>query len=161
VGGPRVRFAPSPTGFFHVGSARTSLFNWLFARQSGGAFVLRIEDTDVERNSPEWSEGIISAMAWLGLDYDEGPFFQSQLLAGHTAAAEALYRDGRLYACDCTREQIDERVRANPTPGYDGHCRDRGVARSASTALRFRVPDEGVTVVHDLIRGDITFPHDS
>ncbi len=161
MGTTRVRFAPSPTGYFHVGSARTSLFNWLFARQTGGVFVLRIEDTDVERNSPEWSAGIITAMQWLGLDYDEGPFFQSQLLSDHTAAAEALYRAGRLYACDCTREQIDERAKGRATPGYDGFCRDRGVERSATTALRFRVSDEGATVVHDLIRGDVSFPHDS
>ncbi|MFI5034576.1 MAG: glutamate--tRNA ligase [Acidimicrobiales bacterium] len=161
MGATRVRFAPSPTGFFHVGSARTSLFNWLFARQSGGSFVLRVEDTDVERNDPRWSEGIISAMAWLGLDYDEGPFFQSQLRAQHTAAAETLYAAGHLYACDCTRGQIAERVRGRATPGYDGHCRDRRVARSAAAALRFRVPDEGTTVIHDLIRGDVSFPHDS
>ena len=157
----RVRFAPSPTGFFHVGSARTSLFNWLFARHMGGVFILRIEDTDVERNRPEWSEGIISAMAWLGLSYDEGPFFQSDLLEEHTAAAEALYAAGHLYACDCTREEIDARIAGNAKPGYDGFCRDRGVARAPGVALRFRVPDEGVTVVDDVIRGAITFPHDA
>ncbi len=159
--GPRVRFAPSPTGYFHVGSARTSLFNWLFARQTGGTFVLRIEDTDTERNRDEWHEGIISALRWLGLDFDEGPFLQSALLADHLAAAEALVRAGHLYACDCTREAIDERIKGNDKPGYDGYCRDRKVERSSSAALRFRVPDEGETVVHDIIRGDITFPHDS
>ena len=158
---PRVRFAPSPTGYFHVGSARASLFNWLFARQSGGTFVLRIEDTDTERNRDEWHQGIITAMAWLGLDFDEGPFLQSELLADHVVAAEALYANGYLYACDCTREQIDERIRANAKPGYDGHCRERHVERSGTTALRFRVPDEGTTVVPDLIRGDVEFPHDS
>ena len=161
MSGPRVRFAPSPTGFFHVGSARTSLFNWLFARQSGGTFILRIEDTDVERNRDEWHQGIISAMAWLGLDFDEGPFLQTELLADHVAAAQALLDGGYLYACDCTREQIDERIKGNAKPGYDGYCRDRRVERSDSTALRFRVPDSGTTVVHDIIRGDIEFPHDS
>lgn len=161
MSGPRVRFAPSPTGYFHVGSARTSLFNWLFARQSGGTFILRIEDTDTERNREEWSRGIVSAMQWLGLDYDEGPFFQSELLADHVAAAEALYAAGYLYACDCTREQIDERAAKRAKPGYDGHCRERHVERSAASALRFRVPDEGVTVVTDVIRGDVVFPHDS
>jgi len=159
--GPRVRFAPSPTGYFHVGSARTSLFNWLFARQSGGTFILRIEDTDTERNREEWHQGIVTAMAWLGLDFDEGPFLQSELLADHVAAAEALLANGYLYACDCTREEIDERIKGNAKPGYDGHCRDRGVERSPTTALRFRVPDEGTTVVHDIIRGDVEFPHDS
>ncbi|MDE3064287.1 MAG: glutamate--tRNA ligase [Acidobacteriota bacterium] len=161
MGAPRVRFAPSPTGFFHVGSARTSLFNWLFARQSGGTFVLRIEDTDETRNSPEWSEGIVTAMDWLGLDYDEGPFYQSALAGEHTAAADALYAGGHLYACDCTREQVDERAAGRATPGYDGFCRDRGLGRGPGTALRFRVPDEGVTVIDDLIRGEVTFPHDS
>jgi glutamyl-tRNA synthetase len=159
--GPRVRFAPSPTGFFHVGSARTSLFNWLFARHSGGTFILRIEDTDTERNRDEWHRGIISAMAWLGLDFDEGPFLQSEFALDHVAAAEALFANGYLYACDCTREQIDERIKGNAKPGYDGHCRERDVARSDSTALRFKVPDAGTTMVHDVIRGDVEFPHDS
>jgi len=161
MSGPRVRFAPSPTGFFHVGSARTSLFNWLFARQSGGTFILRIEDTDVQRNRDEWHQGIISAMAWLGLDFDEGPFLQTELLADHVAAAQALLDGGYLYACDCTREQIDERIKGNAKPGYDGYCRERHVVRSDATALRFRVPDSGTTVVHDIVRGDIEFPHDS
>jgi len=161
VSGPRVRIAPSPTGYIHVGTARTALFNWLFARQSGGAFILRIEDTDVERNRDEWSDGIISAMHWLELDFDEGPFFQSELLPDHVAAAEALYANGYLYACDCTREQIDERIKGNAKPGYDGYCRDRHLERSEATALRFRVPDEGTTVVHDVIRGEVTFTHDS
>jgi glutamyl-tRNA synthetase len=161
MSGPRVRIAPSPTGFFHVGTARTALFNWLFARQSDGAFILRIEDTDTERNIEEAREGIITAMHWLDLDFDEGPFLQSDLLSDHVAAAEALYANGYLYACDCTREEIDERIKGNDKPGYDGYCRDRHVPRSASTALRFRVPDEGVTVVHDVIRGDVTFALDS
>ncbi len=159
--GPRVRFAPSPTGYFHVGSARASLFNWLFARQTGGTFILRIEDTDTERNRDEWHQGIISAMTWLGLDFDEGPFLQSDFLADHISAADALLRAGYLYPCSCTREEIDERIKGNAKPGYDGYCRDRAVPRSATTALRFRVPDEGTTVVPDVIRGDVTFPHDS
>jgi glutamyl-tRNA synthetase len=161
VSGPRVRIAPSPTGYIHVGTARTALFNWLFAHQSEGTFILRIEDTDVERNRDEWSDGIISALNWLGLKYDEGPFYQSELLPDHVAAAEALFANGYLYACDCTREQIDERIKGHAKPGYDGYCRDRNVARSELTALRFRVPDEGTTVVHDVIRGEVTFAHDS
>ena len=158
---PRVRFAPSPTGYFHVGSARASLFNWLFARQSGGTFILRIEDTDAERNRDEWHQGIVTAMTWLGLDFDEGPFLQSDLLSDHTDAAEALWRGGYLYACDCSREVIDERTQGHVKPGYDGYCRDRSVNRSRETALRFRVPDVGATVVPDIIRGDVTFPHES
>ena len=159
--GPRVRFAPSPTGYFHVGSARTSLVNWLYARAHGGTFVLRIEDTDVERNREEWKEGIVRALAWLDLDVDEGPFLQSALADDHRAAAEALWDGGYLYACDCTREEIDARTADRATPGYDGHCRERGLARSERTALRFRVPDEGATVIRDIIRGEIAFPHAS
>jgi glutamyl-tRNA synthetase len=153
--------APSPTGFFHVGSARTALFNWLFARQNDGFFILRIEDTDAERNLDDAREGIVTAMKWLGLDFDAGPFLQSELAAEHVASAEALYAQGYLYACDCTREQIDERIKGNAKPGYDGYCRHRHVVRSNATVLRFRVPDDGVTVVPDIIRGDVSFPHDS
>src|SRR5665213_448980 len=145
----------------HVGTARTALFNWLFSHQSDGVFILRIEDTDAERNRDEWRDGIITGLHWLGLDFDEGPFLQSELLPEHVASAEALYANGYLYACDCTREQVDERTMGNDKPGYDGFCRDRNLARSELTALRFRVPDEGVTIVHDIIRGDITFAHDS
>ena len=128
--GPRVRFAPSPTGFLHVGSARASLFNWLFARQAGGTFILRIEDTDAERNRPEWFGAITTAMTWLGLDYDEGPFLQSDLLPDHVTSAEAMYANGYLYPCDCTRAEIDERVKNHAKPGYDGFCRDRGLQRA-------------------------------
>ena len=156
---PRVRFAPSPTGYFHVGSARTCLFNWLFARQQGGTFVLRIEDTDAERNRDEWLAGIISAMSWLGMSPDEGPYLQSERSSRYQAAIEALWQGGFLYACDCTREVVDERTKGNATPGYDGLCRDRGLERGPGRALRFRTPDLGETVVADVIRGDVSFPH--
>ena len=156
----RVRFAPSPTGYFHVGSARTSLFNWLYARQTGGTFVLRIEDTDAERGRQEWLDGIISAMAWLGLTADEGPYRQSEAEGRHRDLAEKLYAAGFLYACDCSRDDIDARTKGNATPGYDGHCRERGVARTESTALRFKVPhDGGTTIVDDQVRGQVAFPH--
>ncbi len=156
--GPRVRFAPSPTGYFHVGSARSALFNWLLARQSShGVFILRIEDTDADRNREEWVDGIITAMAWLGLDLDEGPFRQSDNRAAHTAATEALLAGGYLYYCDCTGDDIQARKGENKTPGYDGFCRERGLTKSATTALRFATPTDGVTVVHDLIRGDVEF----
>ncbi len=158
---PRVRFAPSPTGFFHVGSARTSLFNWLFARRHGGTFVLRIEDTDTERNRDEWRQGILDALTWLGLDWDEGPTLQSDNLADHRAAVEALWEEGYLYACDCTRQQIDERAAATGRPGYDGYCRTRELERGPRTALRFRMPDEGATTIEDLVRGSVTFPHEA
>ncbi|HMD47360.1 MAG TPA: glutamate--tRNA ligase [Acidimicrobiales bacterium] len=156
---PRVRFAPSPTGFLHVGSARTALFNWLFARQQGGTFVLRIEDTDTERNREEWAEGILSSLAWLGMEPDEGPFRQSARVERHHVAVDALWEAGFLYACGCTREEVDARTKGNPTPGYDGHCRGRGLERGPGRALRFRTPEEGTTVVHDVIRGDVVFPH--
>jgi glutamyl-tRNA synthetase len=160
---PRVRFAPSPTGYFHVGSARAALFNWLFARRLGGTFILRIEDTDEARNRPEWTDGIISALDWLGMSADEGPYFQSAQGAAHAAAIEALWAGGALYACACTREEVDERTRVraaagDPTPGYDGHCRDLGLPRGEGRALRFRTPDEGVVRVEDLVRGEVEFP---
>jgi glutamyl-tRNA synthetase len=160
---PRARFAPSPTGYFHVGSARAALFNWLFVRQLGGTFVLRIEDTDDARNRPEWTDGIISALDWLGMAPDEGPYFQSAQEEAHQAAIEALWAAGALYACACTREEIDARTRAraaagDPTPGYDGYCRDLGLPRGEGRALRFRTPDEGVVRVDDLVRGEVEFP---
>ena len=163
AGTPRARFAPSPTGYFHVGSARAALFNWLFVRQHGGTFVLRIEDTDEERNRPEWTEGIIAALDWLGMAPDEGPYFQSQQEEAHQAAIEALWDAGALYACACTREEIDERTKqraaaGDPTPGYDGFCRDRGLPRGEGRALRFRTPDDGVVRVNDLVRGEVEFP---
>ena len=157
---PRVRFAPSPTGYFHVGSARAALFNWLVARQSGGTFVLRIEDTDEARGREEWVDGIISALHWLSMDPDEGPYRQSLRLDRYHQAIDALWEAGALYACDCTREEIDARNRAAgiKTPGYDGYCRERGLPRGEGRALRFRTPDHGVTVVDDVIRGPVEFP---
>ena len=155
----RVRFAPSPTGYFHVGGARTALFNLLFARQHGGIFVLRIEDTDTERNRPEWTDGILSALRWIGVDWDEGPYFQSQRAERHAQAAQHLVDTGSAYYCDCTREQVDARTKGQPNPGYDGFCRDRALGPGEGRALRFRTPREGSTVVVDLIRGTPTFEH--
>jgi glutamyl-tRNA synthetase len=160
---PRVRMAPSPTGYFHVGSARAALFNWFFARQHGGTLVLRIEDTDEARSRPEWTEGIISAMTWLGMEPDAGPYLQSAEGVAHQAAIEALWSSGALYACACTRDEIDARVKAraaagDPTPGYDGFCRDLGLSRGEGRALRFRTPDAGTLTVDDLVRGAVEFP---
>src|ERR1039457_3584825 len=151
----RVRIAPSPTGYFHVGGARTALYNWCFARRHDGTFILRIEDTDSERNKEEWVDGIGSALAWLGIDWDEGPFRQSERKELYQAALDDLWHSGYLYACDCTREMVLERTKANAIPGYDGFCRDRGLERQLGRALRFKVPDEGVTVVADLVRGEV------
>ena len=110
---PRFRFAPSPTGFFHVGGARTALYNWALAKRLGGTFVLRIEDTDEARNQPEWTQGIIDALAWIGVRQDdptfEGPYFQSQYAEAHIEAAQRLFAEGKAYYCDLTSEQIQER----------------------------------------------------
>ncbi len=154
----RVRFAPSPTGMFHVGGARSALHNWLYARQTGGALVLRIEDTDTSRNRPEWTEGIIRALAWLGIDEDqyEGPVFQSANTERHQEAVGRLRAAGRAYFCDCTRDDVLART-GDSYKGYDGHCRDRGLEAGPGRALRFRTPDEGTTVVIDLIRGKPAF----
>ncbi|UPT20709.1 glutamate--tRNA ligase [Thermobifida alba] len=156
----RTRFAPSPTGMFHVGNARSLLLNWVVARQSGGTMVLRIEDTDTARSRPEWTEGILQAMAWLGVDDSqyEGPYFQTDYAAKHAKAAQRLFAEGLAYYCDCTREQVQQR-RDNPNLGYDGHCRERGLEAAAGRALRFRVPEGGTTVVEDRIRGRVEFPH--
>jgi glutamyl-tRNA synthetase len=143
---------------FHVGGARSVLFNWAIALKTGGTLVLRIEDTDAARNRPEWTEGIISALAWLGIDGSqyEGPYFQSANLAEHTAAAQRLYEQGRAYYCDCTREDIIART-GDQHRGYDGYCRDRGLGPGPGRAMRFRTPDEGATVIDDLVRGMTVF----
>ncbi|SCG14918.1 glutamyl-tRNA synthetase [Micromonospora echinofusca] len=154
----RVRFAPSPTGMFHVGGARSALQNWIYAKQQGGVFVLRIEDTDAARNKPEWTEGILSALDWIGIERGsyEGPYFQSEYAGEHRAAAARLHASGRAYYCDCTREAVQART-GSQYQGYDGFCRDRGLPAGEGRALRFRTPDEGETVVVDLIRGEPTF----
>ena len=162
--GPRFRFAPSPTGFFHVGGARTALYNWALAKRLGGKFVLRIEDTDEARNRPEWTQGIIDALAWIGVHSDdptfEGPYFQSNYAADHVAAAERLFAEGRAYYCDLTPEQIQERSKASGKQGYDGYSRDRALGPGPGRVLRFRVP-EGMTIVDDLVRGRVEFANET
>jgi glutamyl-tRNA synthetase len=157
---PRFRIAPSPTGFFHVGGARTALFNWALARRLGGRFVLRIEDTDEARDRPEWTQGIIDALAWLGIGADsptfEGPYFASSNVDAHVAAAERLFAAGHAYYCDLTAEEVQERAKAAGRSGYDGYSRDRGLGPGPARVLRFRVPD-GTTVVRDVVRGDVSF----
>jgi glutamyl-tRNA synthetase len=173
----RVRFAPSPTGFLHVGGARTALFNWLYARRHGGTFVLRIEDTDAERSSWEMVTGIVDGMLWLGLDWDEGPdvggpyapYFQSERLERHRAMADRLVQDGRAYYCYCSPEVIQAKRQAAEAAGsgwtYDRTCRSRTAdevaeleAAGAPRAVRFRVPD-GQTAFDDRVRGRIVFDH--
>src|SRR6266540_6422945 len=143
---------------FHVGGARSALQNWLYAKQHDGTLVLRIEDTDAARNRPEWIEGILSALDWIGIRRGtyEGPYLQSDYAGEHQAAAARLYEAGRAYYCDCTREQVQART-GSQYAGYDGYCRDRGLGPGPGRALRCRTPDEGVTTVVDLIRGEPTF----
>jgi glutamyl-tRNA synthetase len=171
----RVRFAPSPTGYLHVGGARTALFNWLYARRHGGTFVLRIEDTDAERSSWDMVTGILDGLRWLGLDWDEGPdiggphapYFQSQRLDRHRDMAERLVAGNRAYYCYCTPELIQQKREAAEAAGggwtYDRTClslsRDdvaRLAAEGKPRAIRFKVP-EGQTTFEDLVRGPITF----
>src|SRR5437764_9537954 len=160
----RVRFAPSPTGHLHVGGARTALFNWLYARHQRGAFVLRIEDTDRSRSTEEDIAGITEALAWLGLDWDEGPpapgYRQTERLPIYRAHAEQLLAAGRAYYCDCAPETLEGLRRAaqakKETFRYSGRCRDRGLTAGA---LRLRIPAEGATVVDDLVHGPVTFEH--
>jgi glutamyl-tRNA synthetase len=157
---PRYRFAPSPTGYFHVGGARTALYNWLLALKNNGTFVLRIEDTDESRNQPQWTQGIIDALAWIGIDSNdphfEGPYFQSTNAEAHVAAAHKLFAAGHAYYCDLTTEQIQERAKAAGLNGYDGYSRDRGLTAGPGHVLRFKVP-AGKTIVHDTVRGEVEF----
>ncbi len=156
----RTRFAPSPTGFLHIGGARTALFCLLAARSTGGEFVLRIEDTDRERSTEASVQAILDGLAWLGLEYDEGPFYQSQRLARYREVAEQLLQAGLAYHCYCSRERLDElraaAMAAGEKPRYDGRCRDRvEVPEGVEPVLRFRNPQSGTVVFEDRVRGRI------
>ena len=151
---PRVRFSPAPSGYLHVGGARTALFNWLFARHEGGTFILRIEDTDAALSRNEAIVGIQRTLRWLGIDWDEGPYRQSERAGAYAAAADRLRDGGFTYYCDCSAADVKARVKDDS--GYDRFCRDRALTDGA---LRFRTPDDGRTIVHDIIRGDVTFEH--
>ena len=147
---------------FHVGGARSALFNWAVAKHAGGTFVLRIEDTDAARNKPEWTDMILRALSVIGIDGGdptfEGPYYQSQNAGLHEAAAKRLYERGAAYYCDCTREDVVTRT-GSQHAGYDGFCRERGLEPGPGRALRFRTPDDGETRVIDLIRGNPVFPN--
>lgn len=158
----RVRFAPSPTGYLHIGGVRTALFNWLFARHTGGTFVLRIEDTDRDRSTEEAIQIIMEGMRWTGLDWDEGPFRQTDRLDLYRERAMDLFERGLAYWCVCTPEELEARRKAQQAKGeslkYDGRCRDRGITKpDQAAALRFKAPQEGETVINDLIKGRIVF----
>jgi len=160
----RLRFAPSPTGYLHVGGARTALFNWLYARHHRGTLILRIEDTDRSRSTEEHIDFIVDALSWLGLDWDEGPptsgYRQTERFESYREHAERLLRAGRAYYCDCAPETLEAERKAaearKETFRYGGRCRERGLRAGA---LRLRIPDTGVTVVDDMIHGPVTFEH--
>jgi glutamyl-tRNA synthetase len=165
---PRVRFAPSPTGYLHVGGARTALFNWLFARHTGGTLILRIEDTDFERSSEDMVQGILDGMRWLGMEWDEGPFFQSQRLPLYRSTAEKLRTSGHAYYCFCSKEELEQRrvqaVAAGKPPMYDRRCRGIDpvaaygrVQAGEMGALRFAVPEGGATAFEDAVFGRVEF----
>jgi glutamyl-tRNA synthetase len=159
---PRVRFAPAPTGFLHVGSARSALYNWLYARHTGGTFVLRIEDTDESLKADEYVDAILEPLSWLGIDWDEGPYFQSERRDLHTEAVETLVAGGAAYYCDLTRDEIEKlSADAGLAPGYHGWSRERDVEDGPGVVVRFRAPDDGATVVDDVIRGRVEFPNDT
>ena len=159
----RTRFAPSPTGYLHVGGARTALFSWLYARKHGGTFILRIEDTDLERSTAESVNAILEGMTWLGLAYDEGPFFQTHRFDRYKAVMQQMLDAGQAYHCYCSKERLEtlraDQMARKEKPRYDGHCRHWGAAPPTGVApvVRFLNPQEGGVVVEDLIRGRVVF----
>ncbi|TMA28019.1 MAG: glutamate--tRNA ligase [Deltaproteobacteria bacterium] len=168
----RVRFAPSPTGYLHIGGARTALFNWLWARKQKGVFVLRIEDTDQSRSTQESEKAILDGLTWLGLDWDEGPlkggphapYFQMQRLETYRKHAEDLIARGKAYRCDCSKEELDrlrkEAEKEKRHFKYPGTCRNKNLPKGTPGAVvRFRMPEEGSTTFKDLVKGEITTPH--
>jgi glutamyl-tRNA synthetase len=165
---PRVRFAPSPTGYLHVGGARTALFNWLFARHFGGTLILRIEDTDLERSTPEMVEGILQGLSWLGISWDEGPCYQTQRVDLYRAAAARLIESGATYYCFCSKEELEARrakaAQEGRPPRYEGLCRridrqeaERRKAAGEAAAVRFAVPQTGSTSFDDAVFGRVEF----
>ncbi|TLY26827.1 MAG: glutamate--tRNA ligase [Nitrospirae bacterium] len=158
----RVRFAPSPTGFLHIGGVRTALFNWLFARRERGKFILRIEDTDQSRSTEESIQAILEGLRWVGLDWDEGPFRQTERIDLYRQHAITLFERGHAYWCVCSAEELEARRKEAQAKGlaqkYDGRCRERGITTpGGEAALRFKAPQEGQTVIDDLIKGRVVF----
>jgi len=162
----RTRFAPSPTGYLHIGGARTALFNWAYARHHGGKFILRVEDTDLERSTEASVQAILEGMTWLGLDWDEGPFYQMQRLSRYEEIAQQLLRDGHAYWCYASKEELDQ-MRENQRargekPRYDGRWRDSAATSPAGVkpVLRFKNPLDGEVVWDDLVKGEIRFANE-
>ncbi|MCU0575652.1 MAG: glutamate--tRNA ligase [Desulfobacterota bacterium] len=156
----RTRFAPSPTGALHIGGVRTALFSWLQARHSAGRFILRIEDTDAERSTEENTRQILESMEWLGLDWDEGPFFQAQRLDIYRSYIDRLLDEGKAYWCECTPDDLERKrsqaLQEGKKPKYDGTCRGKGLGPGPGRVVRFLMPDSGVTAFDDMIKGRIS-----
>jgi glutamyl-tRNA synthetase len=159
----RTRFAPSPTGYLHIGGARTALFSWLYARRHGGTFILRIEDTDLERSTAESINAILEGMTWLGLEYDEGPFRQTHRYERYAEVTEKLLAEGKAYRCYCSRERLEQlregQMSRKEKPRYDGHCRNLASPppNAEEFVIRFKNPVDGVVVVEDQVRGRVVF----
>ncbi len=155
----RTRFAPSPTGYLHVGGARTALFSWLYARHHGGAFVLRIEDTDLERSTEAAVNAILEGMTWLGLEYEEGPFYQTHRFDRYNEVIDELLASGHAYRCNCSKERLDglraAAEKSGGMRGYDGHCRDKFVSPDEPHVVRFRNPETGVVAFDDQVHGKV------
>ena len=160
----KTRFAPSPTGYLHVGGARTALFSWLHARKHGGKYVLRIEDTDLQRSTTESINAILEAMTWLGLEYDEGPFYQTKRFDRYNEVIDELLEKDLAYRCNCSKERLETlregQMARKEKPRYDGHCRGVSIDVTEPHVIRFRNPEEGAVVVDDQVRGKIVFSND-
>jgi glutamyl-tRNA synthetase len=158
------RFPPSPTGFMHVGNARTAIFNWLYARRMKGKLILRIEDTDTERSTQEAIDVIFEALEWLGIDWDEGPYYQTKRLDIYNDYLERLIDSGQAYYCTCSPDEIEAmRQRAMATggkPKYDGTCREKELSKTPGAVIRLKAPLSGTTVIEDVIKGNIVFQND-
>lgn len=159
----RTRFAPSPTGYLHIGGARTAIFSWLFARHHAGTFILRIEDTDKERSTDDSIEQITEALDWLKIDYDEGPFRQTERQEIYKGYIDRLLDEGKAYRCVCSKEELDAKrqamQKAGAKPKYDGTCRNKNISRDSDKpfVVRFATPQTGETIVEDLLRGSVRF----
>ena len=164
MSGVITRFPPSPTGFLHVGGARTAIFNWLYARHTGGRFVLRFEDTDAERSSQQYVDAILESLLWLGIDWDEGPYFQTQRFAVYRDYIQKLLDSGSAYYCTCPPERLDamrqKAMASGGKPKYDGTCRNLGLAAGPGAAVRFKAPLTGTTVLDDVVKGGIVFQNE-
>ncbi len=158
------RFPPSPTGYLHIGGARTALFNWLYARHRKGKFILRIEDTDTARSTRESVDAIFESLEWLGIDWDEGPFFQSRRFDIYTEYIQKLLDSGFAYYCTCSPEKLEEMrkkaMEVGGKPKYDGTCREKGLGRTDNAVIRFKAPISGTTVLEDVIKGNIVFQNE-